>query len=226
MNVKMLKAVLAGLILSVSAFANAGLIITIGDVTGNNTNLSVSVEGSGTLVADIWSGGPGGLNVYTDFIGTTDSSTSLVGLVGDQVGFFADNNIGNYVGTTYSSFTAEKLISGIELFNLTDNTSALINWLDIDDDGAGDDFALILDTIDNSFLDSGDSWSINGTSFLNLQLGNASDFSIGTYSYTDNALGVVTLVIQENSVNVPEPSTLAIFALSIMGLAARRFKKQ
>lgn len=28
------------------------------------------------------------------------------------------------------------------------------------------------------------------------------------------------------SINVPEPSTLAIFALGIMGLAARRFKKQ
>jgi hypothetical protein len=26
--------------------------------------------------------------------------------------------------------------------------------------------------------------------------------------------------------NVPEPSTLAIFALSLMGLAARRFKKR
>jgi len=32
--------------------------------------------------------------------------------------------------------------------------------------------------------------------------------------------------INGNSTEVPEPSTLAIFALGIMGLASRRFKKQ
>ena len=33
-------------------------------------------------------------------------------------------------------------------------------------------------------------------------------------------------VVTSPTTSVPEPSTLAIFALGIMGLAARRFKKQ
>ncbi len=47
----------------------------------------------------------------------------------------------------------------------------------------------------------------------------------------DRITGGVTLsslanTVSVNSVNVPEPSTLAIFALGMIGLASRRFKKQ
>jgi len=37
---------------------------------------------------------------------------------------------------------------------------------------------------------------------------------------------IASVVEYNNSVDVPEPSTLAIFALGMMGLASRRFKKQ
>jgi hypothetical protein len=42
---------------------------------------------------------------------------------------------------------------------------------------------------------------------------------------TDEWWAVDNVVINDN-VSVPEPTTLAIFALGIMGLASRRFKKQ
>jgi len=49
-------------------------------------------------------------------------------------------------------------------------------------------------------------------------------------SWTDEAFGLDNVVVSDNAVasaatSVPEPSTLAIFALGIMGLAARKFKK-
>ena len=45
-----------------------------------------------------------------------------------------------------------------------------------------------------------------------------------TWFGTPNAMGLDSLTW--TTTDVPEPSTLAIFALSIMGLASRRFKKQ
>jgi hypothetical protein len=45
-------------------------------------------------------------------------------------------------------------------------------------------------------------------------------------SRTDDQSVLSLAEVQVNGVKVPEPTTLAIFALGIMGLAARRFKKQ
>jgi hypothetical protein len=44
-------------------------------------------------------------------------------------------------------------------------------------------------------------------------------------SFANNTPGGTVALNQTASVNVPEPSTLAIFALGLMGLASRRFKK-
>jgi hypothetical protein len=213
-----------------STVVNAGLIITIGDVIGSNTFLSVSLVGSGTLSSDLVEhpDGTGSLDVYTDFSGTIINTfpNTRVGFIGDGVGHFANNDIGNYVGPTYSTFTAERLVSTITINNETDGTVGLARWLNLDDDGVGDDFAVILDSMDHSLFDAGDLWSVNGSSMLQLQRGNASDLTLGTYSYLDNALGNVTLIIQTGSLtSVPEPSTLAILALGMIGLASRRFKK-
>jgi hypothetical protein len=56
---------------------------------------------------------------------------------------------------------------------------------------------------------------------------NMLEISIGRFNV--NALidsRVAGLVLIKNQVDVPEPSTLAIFALGMIGLASRRFKKQ
>jgi len=51
----------------------------------------------------------------------------------------------------------------------------------------------------------------------------------GTYIWTwgrNNAIDSLTVTVGTITNDVPEPSTLAIFALGIMGLASRKFKKQ
>ncbi|AZQ83630.1 PEP-CTERM sorting domain-containing protein [Colwellia sp. Arc7-635] len=50
-------------------------------------------------------------------------------------------------------------------------------------------------------------------------------------SWSDEAFGLDNVVVSDNrtlsaATSVPEPSTLAIFALAIMGFASRKFKKQ
>jgi hypothetical protein len=47
----------------------------------------------------------------------------------------------------------------------------------------------------------------------------------GVFTY-DTSSGSATWSYKANNVDVPEPSTLAIFALGMIGLASRRFKKQ
>lgn len=47
-------------------------------------------------------------------------------------------------------------------------------------------------------------------------------FSDGTNGYEDILFSVV---INESPVDVPEPSTIAIFALGLIGLTSRRLKK-
>ena len=48
----------------------------------------------------------------------------------------------------------------------------------------------------------------------------------GVGDWSNNYIGYVNYEINGVASQVPEPTTLAIFALGIMGLASRRFKKQ
>jgi len=57
----------------------------------------------------------------------------------------------------------------------------------------------------------------NGYVFLN------HNFRIDEHSQTENGYTGIQVVAMTN---IPEPSTLAIFALGMIGLASRRFKKQ
>lgn len=54
------------------------------------------------------------------------------------------------------------------------------------------------------------------------------NFGISSQNSTDFLLrsAVMTVDINENPASVPEPSTLAIFVLGMIGLASRRFKKK
>ena len=52
------------------------------------------------------------------------------------------------------------------------------------------------------------------------------ELRIGTFLGSKNALWFDDLKIQTTSTSVPEPSTIAIFALGMIGLASRRFKKK
>ena len=51
------------------------------------------------------------------------------------------------------------------------------------------------------------------------------DFYDNNMQYSTD-IGLSTMLVRSQTLDVPEPSTLAIFVLGLMGLASRRFKKQ
>jgi hypothetical protein len=182
MKFKILKAALAGLILSVSGFASAGLI-----------NYDV------TLTADSDFTAFGGGLTGDEFYGTFSIDDSLVGggivfdpgLTGSLL--FLSFDIG---GTIFSDATAINFGNGLRFAGgpLLDISFELIN-------------------------SNGDSLSIF-TAFGGTSEWNA--FEASTQSDVNGSTFGVSVVFTE----VPEPSTLAFFALGIMGLASRKFKKQ
>ena len=188
MNIKMLKATVAALVLSVSCFANAGLIVDLyGDVDGGYSFFGgegitdVSISGS-----QFWT---------QSFVldGTVQSASIEIGHA--QLGYFMPADWGLYLDGTFVNI-------------LTD--------MDVCD-GAGSGTG-------------GCAWEgsytvdiLNLSNLSTLQDGVA-NFEIRANSSDGWSLDYAKLSIETAS--VPEPSTLAIFALGIMGLASRRFKKQ
>jgi hypothetical protein len=185
MNVKMLKAAFAGLVLSVSGVANAGLITETQIQTINfqdftfNFNVNDWVQGSGSTLL---------LEIQGDFTSSTSSENFELLVEGINYGTRSRNNSDSFV--SYTRNTA--LLTNLFSFNIANTNSFLVN----------DIFSF------NVNFDSG-----VHVSFGNDGIGSSnSPYVKATYTY--------------NSVAVPEPSTLAIFALGLMGLASRRFKKQ
>jgi hypothetical protein len=71
--------------------------------------------------------------------------------------------------------------------------------------------------------------SFSYTATLSLNKDDTVDFIVGRALdefWDDSTLLSATVSYNDGKVDVPEPSTLAIFALGLMGLASRRFKKQ
>jgi hypothetical protein len=197
MKFKFLKAACAGLILSVSAFSNAGLITFNGTASdGDYTSLPGSYTEAGFTLTN-----NSGSNYFVD----NDFSTNLNSwdddvlefnsLTSSQATLTADGNINfdfssAFLGSFNSaaSLTFEGFFAGggsiTQTFSLGLNTRALFNF----------------------------------TGFNNLSSLVISAPTDGMFALMDD------LTVSASS--VPEPSTLAIFALGIIGLASRRFKKQ
>ncbi|WP_246129079.1 PEP-CTERM sorting domain-containing protein [Colwellia demingiae] len=186
MNIKMLKAALAGLVLSVSGFANAGLIVIDGlmDITetsGQEETWSftpvINNVGGGTLYLSGEGDFEGSHEFMSIFIESNNLFATLLDGNGDDVDYFSGTS-GSKDGYTWAAWN---------------HTIAI------------DESTLTSILSDNTFS-------------LKLAL------SSGVSTYWDDDF--VSWSLSYNSTPVPEPSTLAIFALGIMGLAARRFKKQ
>jgi hypothetical protein len=197
MKFKFLKAACAGLILSVSAFSNAGLITFNGTASdGDYTSLPGSYTEAGFTLTN-----NSGSNYFVD----NDFSTNLNSwdddvlefnsLTSSQATLTADGNINfdfssAFLGSFNSaaSLTFEGFFAGggsiTQTLSLGLNTRALFNF----------------------------------TGFNNLSSLVISAPTDGFYALMDD------LTVSASS--VPEPSTLAIFALGIIGLASRRFKKK
>ena len=239
MNFKFLKAATVGLVLSVTGFVNAGVI----------DSSSVLLDEAGASQLENWLG-QGDLNwdsVWYGATGATSSSWhSAVDGVSNTVSIYdityAGQNylIGGYNANVWSSTSGWASDSdGIWenfIFNLTTNTKAQTadphaNW------AVG---YLATYNHNNYFAAFGggfDLWGGTGQignggyahyvgSYVGEQstgLGNIVDGQQTLTQYTVNSLETFTF---NEATSVPEPTTLAIFALGMIGLASRRFKKQ
>jgi len=207
MKVKMLKAAVAGLILSVSGFASAGLIpfgiqtdIDTSTLTNNGWSLNFQSSWSSQAAHDYQMFAGIALDEYV-FIGALDTGTSNIALgaavlYSDLLNYTLGNNTNNYNGAS---------------------------WYFRNDYSMG--FAAIGETVslgsaDTSF-DSGAlsklSWHMHDNYTAGYRVGNVRSNSTTAFQ---------KVVFRASAEEVPEPSTLAIFALGMIGLASRRFKKQ
>ena len=197
MNKKMLKAALAGLVLSVSGFANAGLITGVGS--------TLDSIGGGSLI---------------DFTGISGSYTSLTidNVTFISNGFSIDDNFnGNYnmvdrhftdTNATEITFQFDSIITAFSFIHgASDNITSLSAYNGVN---LIESFAIGNSKGSNDFK----YWGLSNSGMTSAVI----SFSSADYIFIDN--------FAYKSVDVPEPSTLAILALGIMGLASRRFKKQ
>ena len=185
MKFKMLKATVAGLILSVSGFANAGLITETQEQTVDfqdfTFNFNVNDWALGAVSSLL-------LEVQGDFSPNFPTEYFTLLVEGNNYGNWSRDN--SATTSIFSSDTAT-LINSFS-FNTADTSSFLSN---------------------NVF-----SFNVNFSDEVHKGWGN-----IG---YGAAAAPYVKATFRYNSVAVPEPSTLAIFALGMIGLASRRFNKQ
>ncbi len=194
------KAAFVGLILSVSGFAKAGLII---DIYDNGSGLTeIKLSGSDLALA-------GSQNITNGF-------------------WLNDISLLN-IGTSASTFT---ILESLSFFTTTDgiNTNLSDVYTSINSSCCAFGFRMA----DGVFsVSAGDIISLSGRLLVNKLF---TDWKAGTYQYTsysaynDNSSRTflrdgLTVNIGDVS-QVPEPSTLAILALSLIGLASRRFKKR
>jgi hypothetical protein len=181
MNLKMLKATFAGLALSVSSFANAGLM--------NVSYLEITnTKGTWLQVAEV---------IAIDMFGNDMALAS-----------FAKASAPNqWDGST----APENTIDGI--------TAGSYSLGQIFHDGIkGSTLTITFNSLQN--LSSIQIFGRTGC------CSNRDIYNVSFFGEQSNNLQTINSLFPSVITDVPEPNTLAIFALVIMGLAARRFKKQ
>lgn len=216
MNIKILKAAVAGLVLSVSGLANAGLIST------NDYDLT-SISGS-------WLTGSTGWNLSGSInLGLADAilSDGYVDDFGRTVvnGIYSMDSGVLTFGTNGTDYLLDSF-SFITSRNYENNSSFI---LDYRLDGGS---WLTADTASSNSLVAPLSSCLSSTN--NLCAGKLATLSFGgvladewRISKSGSQISFHEVIVQGVDVqSVPEPTTLAIFALGIMGLVSRRFKKQ
>jgi len=204
MKNKLLKGLVSSLALVVCGFANASLIEA--DYATGNDNLAV----------------------FDDSTGLTWLDASLtVGMTFDEAliqyeGFRLATN--TEVEQMYSSFFSEFNVNIDNINNgnyslSTAQTNQLLNWTSL----FGESPDLNWNPSYLRYLDEDNIGRLVGNRYVS----NSSWYFAGlenteTWNNPGNYMGVAMVRVTD----VPEPSTLAMFALGLMGLASRKFKKQ
>jgi hypothetical protein len=205
MNMKMLKMAIAGLVLSVSSFVNAGLITLVGDAandvdTAAPTLVNIISTSAGTITD---------LNLFIDF----DASCCA----------YDNTLILKHIDTGTSAIIwVDSDSSGYQTFGEVRNTTfddeASIAFINAPFNFGGFDI-LPGEYRSSDLLSIFDGESLLGSWQLSIQ-------NTGCCVAEGDDLLAWSIIANVDNVSVPEPSTVAIFSLGIMGLASRRFKKQ
>jgi len=231
MKFKYLTAALTSVILSASFFvgvANAGLISyeftgelsTITDEHNHLTNqfeIGNSFFGSFSYLTEVVEGSPT----------ASDPTTAIYSAVLDF-----EVNINGYI---FNGNSLESLPGYLQIWNDRVIGSSVVDAFSAASpldytppiSGMGDGTVVTQSTL--NLFDFTHSASILGTNIPNTV--NFTSYASRSFSVvqlnttTDEAFHLNGVITSLNAVSVPEPSTLAIFALGIMGLASRRFKK-
>lgn len=253
MKFKFIQAAIAGLMLSICNLANAGLILHVytgGDESHRAKGIDEILTADGHSVSSFFDSTAafnalnGQLNTY-DMIIWDNWSNYSSNEVSNVASYVA--NGGALLATGYDSHfnpSMTELIGGVGASYRdhccgTDNTpSAIINQANSVTVGMVDIRGLLPE-----FQGDLDAFSVLGSGLVSL-----SEVEFGSHlTLREHGLGEVAFLsttyghdyrnspvysgalrnfAMNSSQEVPEPSTLAIFALGIMGLSARRFKKQ
>jgi hypothetical protein len=175
--------------------------------------LTFPMLGQASLMLTLSDNGSGGTNAWFFGSGTTS------GVIGNSAFF---ENIGEY-NKTRNFGTGTFTLASLAGFNPSTSITGL--YIDHDNGFGLDDIAINF----NRSVGTGEAYNINfqaevvGLTYDYLKEGTFS----GSLSQSVSQLGGFSLVIGKSGFTaVPEPSTLAIFALGMIGLASRRFKKQ
>lgn len=197
MKFKMIKAAFAGLVLTVSGFANAALIDT--------TASWVSSVNNG------WYGSAQSL--------TVDASDTYFEYISFFFGAASE-------GRTFNFVLSDAISGGNTLFSSSFAVSSGEGTIDINTALTGGSVVYAIINYNGfsgqtaHFINS-NVYSGGNSSFLN-----TASTSTNWLSYSALDHSFIANFLQGPRQDVPEPSTLAILALGLIGLGARRFKKQ
>lgn len=251
MNIKMLKAVFASLVLSVNVFANAGFItindgstesITILNLLGYTAGVDYFAVSSTTFatystatlssydfIYTGWNISPAvAANLAASNIdAATDGRVVITGQDPDYHGTYnSDPTKSNAQTTLANMFSWVMGSSGTGLVALSDYQNGF-NWTSLVDV--------------TSIAQHANDVAISGTPhaiYSGLDNSKLSGWGSARHSYftgvatgftavaTDNSGGKVITMVRSEITTIPEPSILAIFALAFIGLVLPRFKKQ
>jgi len=232
---KIFKAAAASLVLLTSSFSYAG-IIDLSSWTPTPGG-SWNVQGGGTSVLQTVNGDPTYFLSDTNYINTQFDGSFGVETTSDDdfIGFvFGYNNSNDFLLFDWKqgnqTWNGDQALSGYTLSKISGSD---VNYWD----HTGADIAVLASNyagnngwVDNTtynfnldFTTTGIKIGIDGTNIFDVS-GSFTSGKFGFYNYSQSQVRY-TGFTQEVSQSVPEPSTLAIFALGVMGLASRRFKK-
>lgn len=223
MNGKALKGLLTGLVLLTSSLSQAGIITLDFEGVGNNATINEFYNGGTDSLGN--SGVNYGISFGTDALGCIDSDATGGGCnfanepTADTVMFFLSGSsiLNNSAGfdTGFSFYYTSSASVSVDVYSELNLTGVLLGTIN-----------LATNWKDNNCIGdpTGDfcNWDVGSLAFT----GSAKSIDFGG---TANQVGFDNITfgsVDPDKVEVPEPSTLAIFALGMMGLASRRFKKQ